>query len=108
MGCGVRGAGGPMRCRFTTGTDHRCSITDAGVAGRCSTSTPAPRSPAQLVLVLRGIWQGTPPARLGCDRKHLLELRHKLQGLAAVAASQTGPVLGSPTEADEMFQNAGE
>lgn len=66
------------------------------------------RSPAPLVLVLRGIWQGTPTARLAreltCDRKHLLALRHKLQGLAEAAAARTGAHAG----ADEMYQNAGE
>lgn len=70
------------------------------------------RSPAQLVLVLRGIGPGTPTARLarewGCDRKHLLAVRHKLQGLAEAAAAGTGPVAGADTEADEMDQNAGE
>jgi transposase-like protein len=70
------------------------------------------RTPPQLVLILRGIWQAAPTARLarelGCDRKHLLELRHRLQGLAERAAAQVGPVSGNATEADEMFQNAGE
>ena len=93
--------------------DYRCR--GCGSVFNAYTGTPLQkthRSPAQLVLILRGIAQGIPTARLarelGCDRKHLLELRHKLQGLAAVAASRTGPVFGSPTEADEMFQNAGE
>jgi len=70
------------------------------------------RPPAQVVLILRGIAQGTPTAQLarelGCDRKHLLALRHRLQEHAADAAQQQDPVPGSATEADEMFQNAGE
>jgi transposase-like protein len=70
------------------------------------------RTPAQLVLILRGIWQGTPTARLArelnCDRKHLLTLRHRLQGLAEQTGRSVGPVAGPHTEADEMFQNAGE
>jgi len=93
--------------------DYRCR--HCGAVFNAYTGTPLQkthRSPAQLVLILRGITQGTPTARLaremGCDRKHLLELRHKLQGLAQVAASGTGPVPGAQTEADEMFQNAGE
>lgn len=93
--------------------DYRCR--HCGAVFNAYTATPLQkthRSPAQLVLILRGIWQGTPTAQLarelGCDRKHLLELRHKLQGLAEVAASQSGPVPGAHAEADEMFQNAGE
>lgn len=93
--------------------DYRCR--HCGAVFNAYTGTPLQkthRSPAQLVLILRGIWQGTPTARLarelGCDRKHLLELRHKLQGLAAIAAARVGPVCGTHAEADEMFQNAGE
>jgi transposase-like protein len=93
--------------------DYRCR--HCGVVFNAYTGTPLQkthRSPVQLVLILRGICQGTPTAQLarelGCDRKHLLTLRHRLQGLALQAAQQMGPVTGSTTEADEMFQNAGE
>ena len=93
--------------------DYRCR--HCGAVFNAYTGTPLQkthRPPAQLVLILRGIWQGTPTARLArertCDRKHLLELRHKLQGLAESAAANPGPVAGRETEADEVFQNAGE
>jgi len=93
--------------------DYRCR--GCGAVFNAYTGTPlrkTHRSPAQLVLILRGIWQGTPTARLarelGCDRKHLLALRHRLQGLARVAAERAGPVAGPAAEADEMFRNAGE
>jgi transposase-like protein len=93
--------------------DYRCR--HCGAVFNAYTGTPLQkthRSPVQLVLILRGICQGTPTAQLarelGCDRKHLLTLRHRLQALALNAAQQTGPVAGSTTEADEMFQNAGE
>lgn len=93
--------------------DDRCR--HCGAVFNADTGTPLQkthRSPAQLVLILRGIWQGAPTARpareLGCDRKHLLALRHKLQGLAEVAAAVAGPVGGTHAEADEMFQNAAE
>lgn len=70
------------------------------------------RLPSHWVLILRGVAQGTPTARLarevGCDRKHLLELRHRLQELAARAAAGAGVLAGEVFEADEMFQNAGE
>jgi transposase-like protein len=93
--------------------DYRCR--HCGAVFNAYTGTPLQkthRSPAQLVLILRGIWQAAPTARLarelGCDRKHLLALRHKVQGLAEQAASRAGPVPGGVVEADEMFQNAGE
>jgi transposase-like protein len=92
--------------------DFRCRC---GAVFNAYTATPLPkthRTPPQLVLILRGIWQGTPTARLarelGCDRKHLLGLRHRLQDLAEAAAKATGPIRGTEAEADEMFQNAGE
>lgn len=93
--------------------DYRCRGCRA--VFNAYTGTPLQkthRSPVQLVLILRGIWQAAPTARLarelGCDRKQLLKLRHKLQGLAEQAATRVGPVPGGVVEADEMFQNAGE
>ena len=93
--------------------DYRCR--GCAAVFNAYTGTPLQkthRTPVELVLILRGIWQAAPTARLarelGCDRKHLLELRHKLQGLAERAAAGGGPVPGAFTEADEMFQNAGE
>lgn len=93
--------------------DYRCR--HCGSVFNAFTGTPfqkTRRSPPQLVLILRGVCQGTPTAQLarelGCDRKQLLALRHKLQGLAERAAGRVGAVPGRTTEADEMFQNAGE
>lgn len=93
--------------------DYRCR--HCGSVFNAYTGTPfqkTRRTPSQLVLILRGICQGAPTAQLArelhCDRKHLLELRHKLQELALQAVERTGPVAGPTTEADEMFQNAGE
>ena len=69
------------------------------------------RSPGQLVLILRGIVQGTPTAQLArelsCSRRHLLGLRHRLQHLAWVRWPRA-PLPDTAVEADEMFQNAGE
>ena len=70
-------------------------------------------SPAQIMLLLRGIAQGQSTAQLarelGRDYKHLLELRHKLQGRAlAVAEGPRPPLPDVEAEADEMYQNAGE
>jgi transposase-like protein len=69
------------------------------------------RSPAEIVLILRGVAQGVPTARLarelGCDRKHLLELRRRLQGHASRWLDRD-PLSDRVVEADEMYQNAGE
>jgi transposase-like protein len=93
--------------------DYRCS--HCGRVFNAYTGTPlhgTRRPPAQWVLILRGFAQGTPTAQLarelGCDRMHLLDLRHRLQEHAAQAAAEVGVVPGATTEADEMFQNAGE
>lgn len=93
--------------------DFRCS--HCGRVFNAYTGTVLERTrrpPTQWVLILRGIVQGTSTARLarelGCDRMHLLRLRHQLQELAAQAAASSGPVPGTIVEADEMFQNAGE
>ena len=69
------------------------------------------RRAAELLLIVRGIAQGTPTARLSreldCDRSQLLELRHRLQG-AAHSGRHRDPLEDSELEADEMYQNAGE
>ena len=69
------------------------------------------RSCAELWLILRGIAQGVPTARLarelGRNRPRLLELRHRLQDRAA-AALERGPLPDAVVEVDEMYQNAGE
>src|SRR3954463_1226471 len=69
------------------------------------------RRPAEVMLILRGCAQGVPTAQLarelGCDRKHLLELRRVMQDNARRWLDRNP--LGDPVvEADEMDQNAGE
>lgn len=68
-------------------------------------------TPAQILLVLRGIVEGTSTAKLarevGISRQHLLILRHKIQGRADEAADRS-PLTDDQAEADEMYQNAGE
>jgi hypothetical protein len=67
--------------------------------------------PSRIVLILRGIAQGTPTAQLarelGASRPHLLEVRHRLQDNAP-AHRDAGPLPDREVEADEMYQNAGE
>ncbi len=68
------------------------------------------RSPAALVLILRGFAQGVTTARLaremGCDRMKLLALRHKLQADAR-AGLNPDPLPDAVVEADECYVNAG-
>jgi transposase-like protein len=68
-------------------------------------------NPAQILLILRGISQGVPTAKLarevGISRQHLLILRHEIQA-RALAAVDHSPLPDSHAEADEMYQNAGE
>jgi predicted RNA-binding Zn-ribbon protein involved in translation (DUF1610 family) len=69
------------------------------------------RSPAELVLILRGFAQGATTARmtreLGCDRMKLLGLQHKLQA-HATAGLYPAPLPDAVAEADECYVNAGE
>ena len=69
------------------------------------------KTPAQVLLILRGIAQGVPTARLarelGLDRPKLLAWRHRLQGLAERAQDHS-PLPDRVAEADELYRNAGE
>jgi transposase-like protein len=69
------------------------------------------RRPSQVVLILRGIAQGVPTAQLarelGCDRMHLLDLRHRLQDHARLGLDRN-PLGDAAVEADEAYVNAGE
>src|SRR5512135_3710680 len=68
-------------------------------------------SPGQILLILRGIAQGVPAAKLarevGISRQHLLRLRHEIPA-RALAAADRSPRPDDQTEADELYQNAGE
>src|SRR4051812_11369259 len=67
-------------------------------------------SPAQILLILRGIAPGVPTAKLarevGIGRQHLLRLRHEIQA-RALAAVDHSTLPDDRTEADEKYQNAG-
>lgn len=92
--------------------DYRCKT-----CGRCFnlfTGTVLQGTKHNVVAVvqlLRGIVQGVPTAQLaremGVDRKQLLDRRHKLQASAATRRCKTA-LTDTVTEADEMYQNAGE
>jgi transposase-like protein len=100
---------------------HRAPVLDyqCGGCGRvfnAFTGTPVQKTRrrcAALVLILRGICQGVPTARLArelnCDRKCLLNLRHDLQAAAQrLAEADWPPLPDAATEADEAYLNAGE
>jgi len=91
--------------------DYRCACGRVFNAWTGTALQGTQRCPAELVLLARGIAQGTPTARLarelGCSRRHLLDLRHRLQHLAWRALPRR-PLPDAEAEADEMFQNAGE
>ena len=68
-------------------------------------------TPAQAVLLIRGILKGEPSnvlaAELDLHYLTVLQLRHALQANAQALQPQT-PLPDLETESDEMFQNAGE
>ena len=67
--------------------------------------------PAQVVLLLRGVFQGQSSAQLAREldltEKTVLKWRHRLQAQAQAIQPDT-PLPDTATESDEMFQNAGE
>jgi transposase-like protein len=105
--------------RLGTHRCHRAPLVDlqCGTCGRVfnaftGTSLQGThRRPGQLLMILRGVAQGTPTAQmareLGCDRKELLTLRHRLQERARIGLDRN-PLDDAVVEADEMDQNAGE
>jgi hypothetical protein len=64
-----------------------------------------------IVLIMRGVVQGTPTKHLaeelGIDRSHLLKRRHAIQELAKEHLPRSS-LTDAETGADEMYQNAGE
>jgi hypothetical protein len=91
--------------------DYRCACGRVFNAWTGTALQGTQRRPSALVLIVRGIAQGTPTAQLarelGCSRHHLLPLRHHLQH-RAWARLPRRPLPDAAAEADEMFQNAGE
>jgi transposase-like protein len=92
-------------------TVYRCGICD-GVynlyTGTLFESTKL--SPQQVILLLRGVMQGTPSNQLAEEldltEKTVLMWRHRLQEQAE-AEQRDDPLPDEVTESDEMFQNAG-
>ena len=110
--CGERQRLGIHRCQRTPLVDFQCGTCGRVFNAFTGTSLQGThRRPAQLLMILRGIAQGTPTAQrareLGCDRKGLLTLRHRLQERARIGRDRN-PLEDDVVEADEMYQNAGE
>lgn len=91
---------------------YRCLLCD-GVYNLYSSTVFQQKqfTPAQVVLLLRGVYQGTPTAQLareiGLSYPTVLSIRHTLQAHAQ-AMQPDLPLADAQTETDEMFQNAGE
>lgn len=100
------------RARRAPVLDYRCKACGRvfnAFTGTILQGTHKP--PSQIMLILRGVAQGVSTRQLaremGLSRWHLLELRHKLQANAAAGRDRT-QLPDAVTEADEMYQNAGE
>jgi transposase-like protein len=111
--CGCADRPGVHRRRRDPVLDYQCGGCGAVFNAFTGTALQGTRRPcAHLLLILRGIAQGVPTAQLarelGCDRAHLLALRHRLQDSAAAAAEGQPPLADPVCEADELYQNAGE
>ena len=91
---------------------YRCRSCDGYYTLLTDTAFAKTRSaPSRLVLLLRGVSKGEPTARLArelrMDRKHLADLRHRLQeNLYETLPADV--MQGEEFEADELYQNAGE
>jgi transposase-like protein len=110
--CGTRDRLGVHRRHRAPVLDYRCAACKRvfnAFTGTLLQGTQ--RRPIALVLILRGVAQGASTARLarelGCDRRELLDFRHRLQHAAWLFRDQ-GRLEDPVVEADEMYQNAGE
>ena len=110
--CGARDGLAVHRRHRAPILDSRCRACRRVFNALTGTALQGTRRPVvELMLILRGVAQGVPTAQLarelGCDRKELLTLRHRLQHAAWRYRDQSR--LDDPVaEADEMSQNAGE
>jgi transposase-like protein len=110
--CGARDGWGVHRRHRAPVLDYRCTACKRVFhifTGTLLQGTQ--RRPVALVLILRGCAQGVSTARLarelGCDRRELLDFRHRLQHAAWRFRDQSR-LEDRVVEADEMYQNAGE
>ena len=110
--CGARDRLGVHRRHRAPVLDYRCTACKRVVHAFTGTLLQGTqRRPVALVLIPRGVAQGASTARLarelGCDRRELLDFRHRLQHAAWLFRDQSR-LEDRVVEADEMYQNAGE
>src|SRR5215218_409045 len=110
--CGERQRLGIHRRHRDPVLDHQCGACLRVFNAWTGTALEGThRRPSQVLMILHGIAKGTPTAQmareLGCDRRWLLALRHRLQGYA-LRWMDRNPLGDDVVEADEMYQNAGE
>jgi hypothetical protein len=87
--CGEQDRLGVHRRPRTPVLDHQCGGCHRVFNAWTGTALQGvQRRPSQIVLILRGIAHGVPTAQLArelsCDRRHLLDLRHRLQERARI------------------------
>ena len=110
--CGERQRLGIHRRHRDPVLDHQCGACLRVFNAWTETALEGThRRPSQVLMILHGIAKGTPTAQmareLGCDRRWLLALRHRLQGYA-LRWMDRNPLGDDVVEADQMSQNAGE
>jgi transposase-like protein len=110
--CGERPRLGIHRCHRAPVVDFQCATCGRVFHAFTGTSLQGThRRPSPLLMILHGFAKGTPTAQrareLGCDRKELLVLRHRLQERARIGRDRN-PLDDDVVEADAMYQNAGE
>lgn len=97
------------RSRLQVWRCKRCAQTYTLYCGSVFAGRHLP--PSKVVLLLRGVVQGTSSAQLARElelsRTTVHEIRHELQENAQALQPET-PLPDERTETDEMFQNAGE
>jgi transposase-like protein len=93
--CGARDKLGVHRRRRAPVLDYQCG--NCGRVFNAWTGTPLEkthRRPSELVVILRGILQGTPTAQMArdlkCQRAQLLAVRRRLEPLAKALANHSG------------------
>jgi transposase-like protein len=102
----------PHDRRRTPVVDYRCRVCGNVYNVFTNTAWQGTHYPCStVVLVIRGFVQGTPTLQLAeelaLDYETLLNRRHRIQQLG-LEHKPTQPLQDEVTEADEMFQNAGE
>jgi transposase-like protein len=106
--CGARDGLGVHHRHRAPVLDYRCAVCRRVFNAFTGTALQGTkRRSVELVLILRGIAQGVPTARLAreldCDRKELLDFRHRLQH----AAWPARPTWATPSPGTPLRRSGG-